>query len=181
MNTHDYTAMALVTESLPEMELTKEQKRLTHASLGLCTEAAELADAVKKHIFYGKELDKVNLVEEIGDILWYSAIVLDACQSSFDEAMDKNITKLRKRYPQGIFSASKAIHRDVNAERLVLEGSVNWYDEGYRDCRAAAFSSGGIRGAKWHANQKQLQGLDANEYIAGFNDALDEYEQEEAK
>ena len=122
MNTHDYMEQALMTESLPETELTHEQKRLTHASLGLCTEAAELADAVKKHIFYGKPLDKVNLIEEIGDILWYSAIVLDACQSSFDDAMDKNIAKLRKRYPQGIFSASKAIHRDVEAEREVLGG-----------------------------------------------------------
>ena len=121
MNTHDYMEQALMTESLPETELTEEQKRLTHASLGLCTEAAELADAVKKHIFYGKPLDKVNLVEEIGDILWYSAIVLDACQSSFEDAIDKNIAKLRKRYPQGIFSASKAIHRDVEAEREVLE------------------------------------------------------------
>ena len=121
MNTHDYMEQALMTESLPETELTEEQKRLTHAGLGLCTEAAELADAVKKHIFYGKPLDKVNLIEEIGDILWYSAIVLDACQSSFDDAMDRNIGKLRKRYPQGIFSASKAIHRDVEAERVVLE------------------------------------------------------------
>ena len=121
MNTHEYMKDALATESLPQTELTHEQKRLTHAGLGLCTEAAELADSVKKHIFYGKPLDKVNLVEEIGDILWYSAIVLDACQSSFDEAMDKNIAKLRKRYPQGIFSASKAIHRDVEAEREALK------------------------------------------------------------
>lgn len=179
MNTHDYTAMALATESLPETELTKEQKRLTHASLGLCTEAAELADAVKKHIFYGKPLDKVNLVEEIGDILWYSAIVLDACQSSFDEAMDKNIAKLRKRYPQGIFSASKAIHRDVEAERVAME--TDWAAIGYREGMSAALHSGGIRGAKWHAERKGLQGEAADNYISGFNAALDEYEQEEAK
>lgn len=121
MNTQEYMDMALATESLPKTDLTHEQKRLTHASLGLCTEAAELADAIKKHIFYGKPLDKVNLVEEVGDILWYASIVLDACQSSFDEAMYKNIAKLRKRYPQGIFSASRAIHRDVEAEREVLE------------------------------------------------------------
>jgi NTP pyrophosphatase (non-canonical NTP hydrolase) len=126
MNTHEYMEQALATESLPKTELTHEQKRLTHAGLGLCTEAAELADAVKKHIFYGKPLDKVNLVEEIGDILWYSAIVLDACQSSLEDAMDRNIGKLRKRYPQGIFSASKAIHRDVEAERVVLESNCQW-------------------------------------------------------
>jgi len=121
MNPIDYMQMALDTESLPGNELTTKQKRLTHASLGLCTEAAELADAIKKHIFYGKELDTVNLIEEIGDILWYSAIVLDACQSDFGDAMHRNIAKLRKRYPQGIFSADRAINRDVEAERVVLE------------------------------------------------------------
>lgn len=60
------------------------------------------------------------------------------------------------------------------ASRVGME--TDWYDDGYRDGRAAALSSGGTIGPKWHADQKQLQGLDANEYIAGFNDALDEYE-----
>lgn len=179
MNTHEYMEQALMTESLPETELTHEQKRLTHASLGLCTEAAELADAVKKHIFYGKPLDKVNLVEEIGDILWYSAIVLDACQSSFDDAMDKNIAKLRRRYPQGIFSASNAINRDVEAERVAME--PGWTAIGYHEGMSAALHSGGIRGAKWHSERKGLQGEAADNYISGFNTALDEYEQEEAK
>ena len=176
-----YMKDALTTESLPQTELTHEQKRLTHAGLGLCTEAAELADAIKKHIFYGRELDKVNLVEEVGDILWYASIVLDACQSSFEDAMDKNIAKLRKRYPQGIFSASKAINRNVKAEREVLEEeSINWHAEGYKDGKAAASCHGGTRGAKWHADGKRLQGQSAYEYIDGFNEALDEHEQEEA-
>lgn len=32
-------------------------KRLLHAGIGLSTEAGEFLDALKKHIFYGKELD----------------------------------------------------------------------------------------------------------------------------
>jgi NTP pyrophosphatase (non-canonical NTP hydrolase) len=181
MNTHDYMEQALMTESLPETELTEEQKRLTHAGLGLCTEAAELADAIKKHIFYGKDLDKVNLVEEIGDILWYSAIVLDACHSSFGEAMVKNIAKLRKRYPDGNFSAPKAIHRDVEAEREVLEDSHTHWRLGHEDGRRAARSIGGCRGAEWHADLRSYSGNIREEYINGFNLAIDQVEQEEAK
>lgn len=47
---------------------------LLHCATGLVTESAELVDAVKKNVFYGKPLDVVNIKEEIGDILWYIAI-----------------------------------------------------------------------------------------------------------
>lgn len=47
---------------------------LLHCATGLVTESAELVDAIKKHVFYGKPLDVVNIKEEIGDILWYIAI-----------------------------------------------------------------------------------------------------------
>lgn len=43
---------------------------LQHAALGMITESAEFADMLKKHLFYGKNLDEVNLREEIGDLLW---------------------------------------------------------------------------------------------------------------
>ena len=38
--------------------------RLLHGVMGISTEAAELEDVMKKHIFYGKEVDTVNLKEE---------------------------------------------------------------------------------------------------------------------
>lgn len=47
---------------------------LLHCATGLVTESAELVDAIKKHVFYGKPLDVVNIKEELGDLLWYVAI-----------------------------------------------------------------------------------------------------------
>lgn len=93
---------------------------LIHASMGLSTEAAEFTDALKKHIFYGKELDEVNLKEEIGDILWYAAIALEALDSNFEEVMQTNIDKLSARYPDK-FTEELAENRNLGLERAILE------------------------------------------------------------
>lgn len=45
-----------------------------HCVSGLITEFGEFVDPLKRHIFYGKELDIVNLKEELGDMMWYLAI-----------------------------------------------------------------------------------------------------------
>ena len=98
-------------------------KRLLHAGIGLSTEAGEFLDALKKHIFYGKELDRVNLAEELGDLFWYMAIVGDELGIKFEDVMDRNITKLKARYGEN-FSEEKAEHRDLDSERKILEGQA---------------------------------------------------------
>lgn len=95
--------------------------RLLHAGVGLATEGGEFLDALKKHIFYGKALDRTNLKEEIGDILWYCAIALDELDSSFEEVQMTNIAKLKARYPEK-FTKAQAENRDLSAERKILEG-----------------------------------------------------------
>lgn len=42
-----------------------------HACVGLVTEVGEIMDAYKKSTIYGKPLDAVNVLEELGDVLWY--------------------------------------------------------------------------------------------------------------
>ena len=101
----------------------KSMIRLLHAGMGLATESAEFLDALKKAIYYGKKLDKVNLAEEMGDILWYCAIALDELGVSFEEVMEKNIAKLEARYPEK-FTEEKAENRDLEAERKILESST---------------------------------------------------------
>ena len=98
----------------------KSMIRLLHAGMGLATESAEFLDALKKAIYYGKELDKVNLAEEIGDQMWYCAIALSELGVSFEEVMKKNIAKLEARYPEK-FTEEKAENRDLKTERDILE------------------------------------------------------------
>lgn len=96
--------------------------RILHASMGLVTEAAEFQDALKKVIFYGKEVDKVNLKEEIGDILWYLAIAMDELGTDFDTEQSRVIAKLKARFPSK-FEESLAETRDLEKERQVLESN----------------------------------------------------------
>lgn len=97
-----------------------ESAALLHYSLGLVTEAREIADVLKAHIAYGKILDKTNIVEEAGDLLYYLSRLLTAVGSSIPESMEKNVRKLAARYPGG-FSDEKALNRNLEAERKELE------------------------------------------------------------
>lgn len=94
--------------------------RLLHAAMGLCTEAGEFMDMLKKHILYGKPLDEVNLKEELGDKLWYTALALDELKSTFGEVMATNHAKLAARYPNK-FTEKDALERDLQKEREILE------------------------------------------------------------
>lgn len=94
--------------------------RILHGAMGICTEGGELLDAVKKHIFYGKDLDIVNIKEEIGDALYYIAVICDVCDFDFYDVCQINIDKLKARYGDR-FSSEKALNRDLDKEREILE------------------------------------------------------------
>lgn len=126
MDSKNYIKDAIKTEAtnfeaMNERLMNDGTKRLLHAGIGLSTEAGEVLDALKKHIFYGKELDKVNLAEELGDLFWYMAILADELGIEFESVMDRNITKLKARYGEK-FSEEKAENRDLDKEREILEG-----------------------------------------------------------
>lgn len=115
----DYIQNAVKTESI-HFNVTGRE-RLLHAGIGLATESGEFLDALKKSIFYGKELDTVNLKEELGDVLWYMAIAMDVLGTDFETEMEKNIKKLKARYGEK-FSQGSAEKRDLKKEREALEG-----------------------------------------------------------
>lgn len=102
--------------------------RELHATMGMQTEVGEIVDQLKKHIFYGKELDIINIKEEIGDLLWYVSLLLDCVDGTYEECMTKVVAKLKARYPEK-FTEDKAINRDLDKEREVLEGKYDDRDE----------------------------------------------------
>jgi len=62
-------------------------------------------------VFQGKpwnEDNREHLIIELGDIMWYVAQATMALDISFDEVIDTNINKLKKRYPGGEFSAHRS-------------------------------------------------------------------------
>jgi hypothetical protein len=100
------------------LNLANLDKRLTHCALGCYTESGELIGAMQKQYETGI-LDRVNFGEEVGDIEWYQAIGFDASGVSEATCREKNIAKLKARYP-GKFTVEAALNRDLAAERAIL-------------------------------------------------------------
>ena len=85
-------------------------QRLANAALGLTGEAGEVAEHVKKHLFHATPLDRDAVVKELGDCLWYVAALAGTLGVSLSEVGERNIEKLRRRYPDG-FSAEASRNR----------------------------------------------------------------------
>ena len=84
--------------------------KLLEGVMGLNGEAGECADAIKKHLFQGHELDKQHLAYELGDVAWYLALAADAIGYDLETILRMNIGKLKKRYPDG-FDSNASINR----------------------------------------------------------------------
>ena len=112
---------APVTDEMKERFNNDENIRLLHAGIGMATESGEFLDMLKKHLYYGKPLDKVNLAEEVGDLMWYCAVAMHVLDIDFNDVLETNIKKLAARYPEK-FTEFHAENRDLDSERQILEG-----------------------------------------------------------
>ena len=92
--------------------LTQEQKQ-TNGLFGIAGEAGEVMDLYKKHYFQGHNLDSQQVVEELGDLMWYIAELSSGLGVTMEEIAKHNIDKLQRRYPEG-FMIEKSINREKN-------------------------------------------------------------------
>lgn len=125
MNDNEYQKLAVRTCVAPEeLFLTPEQRDLLHGVLGLQDEIGELANQLKKSFIYGKKLDETNIQEELGDALWFIAMIHEKLGLNMSDTKEKNIAKLRVRYPEK-FTLNNFENRNLSEERNVLEGGNN--------------------------------------------------------
>lgn len=108
----------LAARTLPK--LSSEQEDIQHMLFGMMTELGELVDTYKKHYAYGKELDLVNVMEEMGDIMWYWAGMCTITGINTRNTLEVNINKLIARYPDK-FEKELALIRDLEKERQILD------------------------------------------------------------
>ncbi len=106
MNFEQYQKFVLTGVMLPEDTY---RERLMLAGMGLAGEAGEVCDEAKKVAFHGKEMNRDNLVKELGDVFWYFTLMLDTNSISMQEVMETNVVKLCARYPHRHDAASKII------------------------------------------------------------------------
>lgn len=107
LTANDYQRMAMRTAG--EYDTVYDQLR--NAAYGLNGEAGEVIDLLKKHEFQGHDLSDEKLIDECGDVLWYCALLADALGFTLEQVMNRNIDKLRKRYPDG-FDKARSINRE---------------------------------------------------------------------
>ena len=90
-----------------------ETHRLLTASVGMCAEAGEFTEVVKKIIFQGKPVNEENLFHlkrELGDIMWYWATACMALKLDPYEVIKENQDKLEARYGEK-FEVDRSEHR----------------------------------------------------------------------
>ena len=82
-----------------------------YAAIGMCGEAGEVSELVKKYAYHGHAIDKDHLARELGDVLWYVSYMAHLFGYSLGEIMEMNQDKLAKRYPDGKFDEERSRNR----------------------------------------------------------------------
>ena len=84
--------------------------RVVYPTLGLCGEAGEVAEKIKK-VLRDKEgiflvEDKEQIKKELGDVLWYIANIANDLFINMDDIAKGNIEKLNSRKERGVIHGS---------------------------------------------------------------------------
>ena len=106
LTANEYQKAALRTANSENLE-----DLLLNGVLGLCGESGEVSDHIKKWKFQGHDLDKEKLLNELGDVCWYIAVLAKALETDLETVMNLNIKKLKNRYPNG-FESERSINRE---------------------------------------------------------------------
>lgn len=100
--------------------VSKESKinMMLEGAIGLCGESGEAAEIIKKIIFQGHDMSdeaKYNIALEIGDVLWYAAVLAHAFDYDLESIMAMNVAKLGARYGMEFSTKASIERKDVNA------------------------------------------------------------------
>ena len=82
-----------------------------YAAIGMCGEAGEVSELVKKYAYHGRPIDTEHLARELGDVLWYVSYMAHLFGYPLGKIMAMNQEKLAKRYPDGKFDAERSKNR----------------------------------------------------------------------
>lgn len=78
--------------------------------LGITGEAGDIASCIKKTFAHKKDV-KDGIKENIGDMLWYTAMICNFFDWNLEEVLQQNIDKLKERFPEGF--TTQAVQREM--------------------------------------------------------------------
>jgi len=77
-------------------------------AMGIAGEAGEVLEKWKKIVAYKKgnvsEDDLNELAKELGDVVWYIAVLAHSLGLSLDDIMSRNVQKLQSRKARGVIA-----------------------------------------------------------------------------
>ena len=77
---------------------------LNYYYLGLTEEAGEVAGMRKRFLRDEGNIDYKDLTKELGDVLWYVAMLADKYNLSLEEIGESNLLKLMDRKQRGVIT-----------------------------------------------------------------------------
>lgn len=86
------------------------EEELKNYLLGLNGECGELTDIFKKILYHGKEFNPVDVLLELGDILYYLTAICNILNIDLTDIMLNNNAKLMARYKDG-YSIEQSLNR----------------------------------------------------------------------
>lgn len=108
MNFNEYQAQTKTTAAYPEDR--NFSHNVTYLTMGLASEAGEVAGKIKKVLrdsggaLNGEKIEAVSA--ELGDVLWYVSQLANELRLDLGEIARENITKLQSRKQRGVLSGS---------------------------------------------------------------------------
>jgi NTP pyrophosphatase (non-canonical NTP hydrolase) len=100
-----YKRMTFVeyTDFVKGMKVYPEKYKIIYPAMKLNGEAGEVAEKVGKWMRGDKgELDKTDMLKELGDVLWYVTSMADDFGATLEDVVNMNVEKLTKRKEQGL-------------------------------------------------------------------------------
>jgi len=102
---------AVYQEKACETAIFPKNKAMEYLTLGLTGEAGEIANKVKKFIRDGAAKDEylakpIEIGYEIGDVLWYCAVLAEELDMNLGHIMENNLQKLADRKSRGTLSGN---------------------------------------------------------------------------
>lgn len=99
-------------------ELSSREGRVAAAALGLVGEAGETSEVIKKWLFHRHPYNADALIKELGDVLWYVTELCSSTGINLEEVFQRNVDKLKTRYPDGWSSDNSIARRDESVQGI---------------------------------------------------------------
>lgn len=93
-------------EFVKGMKVYPEKHAIVYPALGMIGEAGEVSEKVKKWLRGDRDLDRGDLIKEIGDVMWYAASLADDLGYTLQDVVDANVEKLSSRKERGVIKGS---------------------------------------------------------------------------